>query len=483
CALPISRVVLCMGAMCAVAPLFLLYSRAGLYISISVLHGSACVAVMLWLVDRWKPFPAVVLGALLGGALYFYQLSWFTPVMVALIIVLSPELRAREGATRLAVIALAAGVAVAVPGLIVFRAGIDDVNSQTFDRAVWTRVDDSRMRAALVIPPVEGEQTAIAGYQSRFRSDRLKVKLAETGRGRRVVTLEGAKGPAEAAIEAAGAFGWQVFDDPWRLDSLADRIPAMLAIWTFSPSAESAGRWVSGPLLNPIVIPLVLFGLISVGRRWREWPLRLLWIWVVAGALLPAAIGGVVPRRAVLALPFIYAVAAYPVVALATALPAARLANRVASGIGVIALLGVLTLTNAFVYFHSWDERIADYAGAPEILEFAELLAEIPEGETVLIPQMFKSYQMELVRGSVQPDRVVEVPTARHREGIQAASCGQQIPFSWIIVDIPDEVEKFRVLELDFLYRGETQRGFRVLKVSARKIRACRNERGVAGSR
>ncbi len=478
-----ARVALCMGAMCAAAPLFLLYSRVGLYISISVLHGSVCVAAMLWLVDRWKPMPAAVLGSLLGGSLYFYQLSWFAPVMAAVTIVLSPELRSREGANRLAAIALAGGVVVAAPGLIAFRAGIDDVSGQTFDRAVWTRIDDSRMRAALLIPPVECESTAIAEYRSEFHSDRLQVKLAETGRGRRVVLLEGANAPAEAAIQAARAVGWQVLDDPWRLDSLADRIPATLARLVFAPSAESAGRWVSGPLLSPVVAPLVLFGLISVARRWREWPLRFLWIWVVGGALLPAAIGGVVPRRTVLALPFIYAVAAFPVVALAMALPSARLVNRITSGIGVLTLLGVLTLTNAFVYFRTWDERVADHAGSPEILQFAELLAEIPEGETVLISRMFKTHQMQLVRGSVRPDRVFEVPEARRREGIQAASCRQQTPFSWIIVDTPEEVEKFRVLDTDFLYRSEARRGFRVLKVSTRKVRACRNERGVTGSR
>jgi hypothetical protein len=478
-----ARVALCMGAMCVAAPLFLLYSRVGLYISISVLHGSACVAVMLWLVDRWKPLPAVVLGMLLGGSLYFYQLSWFAPVLVAITVVLSPELRARENANKLATIALVSGMIVAAPGLIVFRAGIDDVNRQTFDRAVWTRIDDARLRAALLIPSEDEAATAIAEYRSEFHSQQLKVKLAESARGKRVVLVEGANAPAEVAIATARAAGWQVLDDPWRLDSLVERIPAMLARWVFAPSAESAGRWISGPLLNPIVAPLVLFGLISVGRRWREWPMRFLWIWVVGGALLPAAIGGVVPRRAVLALPFIYAVAAFPVVALATALPSARLAHRVTSGIGVLTLMALLTLTNAFVYFRTWDERIADYPGSPEILQFAQLLAEYPENETVLISQMFKTHQMQMVHGSVRPGRVIEVPRARRSEGILDASCQQQIPFAWIIVDTPEEVEKFRVLDRDFLYRSEPKRGFRVLRVSTRKVRACRNERGVTGSR
>jgi len=257
----------------------------------------------------------------------------------------------------------------------------------------------------------------------------------------------------------------------------------MLAEWFVSPSAESAGRWVSSPMLNPIVAPLVVFGLISVARRWREWPLRLLWIWVVAGALLPAAIGGVVPRRGVLALPFIYAIAAIPVVALATSLPAAHRINRVTSAVGVVTLLGLLTLTNAFVYFRTWDERIADYPGGPEILEFAEVLERIPKGQTVLIPQMFKDYQMEIVRGGAEPDRVVEVPGVRRGEDIESESCRQQTPFSWVIVNQPEEVAKFRVLDRDFLYRSEVRGAFRVLEVSTRKVRACSDRRDAPRSR
>ena len=143
----------------------------------------------------------------------------------------------------------------------------------------------------------------------------------------------------------------------------------------------------------------------------------------------------------------------------------------------------MLTLTNAFVYFRTWDERVADYPGSPEILEFGQLLSEIPAEETVLIPQMFKTHQMLLVRNPAHPHRVVEVAEARSAEGIQAASCRAQTPFSWIIVDTPKEVEKFRILDRDFLYRSEALRGFRVLKVSTRKVRACRDGRGATDSR
>lgn len=464
-----------MVALAGVAPLSLIYGRTGLYISVSVLHGVAVFAALQGLIERWNARRAALLGALLGGSLYFYQLSWFVPILALLAVLACPELTRRAGARRLAVVvALSAGL-VALPGLLAFRSGLRDVNAQTFDRAVWNRIDPSRPRAALAIPAADATPAGIQEFAERFRSPQLRIDREDSGRGRAVLLLNGEASLVEHGLVAAREAGWLVLDDPWRLDAIWERIPAMLARIFYAPSPESAGRWVEGPLLNPIVSPLVLLGLVVAAKRRRELPMRLLLVWVVAGGLLPAAIGGVMPRRTVLMLPFVYGVAALPVLEIGALI---RRRGRVAAAVfggAIFALVCGIVLTNGFRYFRIWDERVADYPGAPQILEFNRLLTELGGEQVVLLPRMFKDHQMMLLEERARPDRaaVIEEPGATTAEGIRKASCRHQTPFAWVTADTSAERAKFGVLDRDFLYRSETRGQYRVLHVGVRKRDGC----------
>lgn len=464
-----------MAALAAVAPLSLLYGRTGLYIAVSTLHGVLGLAALQGLIERWSTRRAALLGILLGGSLYFYQLSWFIPVLAVLAVASCPELAQRAGSRRLALVVLSSAALVSLPGVFAFRSGLRDVNAQTFDRAVWNRIDPSRPRAALAIPPADASAAQIDAFEERARTLPVDVSVEESGRGRSVLLVNGESDLVGQALALAREQGWSVLDDPWRLDALWERVPAMLARIVYAASPESAGRWIDGPLLNPIVAPLVLLGLVAAAKRRRELPMRLLIVWVVGGALLPAAIGGVMPRRTLLMLPFVHAIATLPALELATAICRRGRLAAVAFASATFALVCSVGLTDGFRYFRVWDERVADYPGAPRILEFSRLLDELGNDQIVLLPRMFKDHQMMLIAELAGETRAtpIEEPEAVTPQAVREVSCRHQTPFIWVIVDTPAERARFRILDRDFLYREETRGRFRVLRVGVRKRDGC----------
>jgi hypothetical protein len=76
------RATLWMLGFTAISPLFLNHARTAQFIMVTVLHGAASLAALLRFRERPDWRSGLVLAVLAGGSIYFYQLSWFVPVLL-----------------------------------------------------------------------------------------------------------------------------------------------------------------------------------------------------------------------------------------------------------------------------------------------------------------------------------------------------------------------------------------------------------------
>ena len=194
------RSTLWMLALCACAPLVVVYSRAGHYISVSVLHGVICFASLLWLLRRWDVPSALVTGVVLGCSLYQYQLSWFVPVFAGAMFLASPEFWRRPGVIRVVASVAIAGCATALPGFIWLDTGFDAVNAQTFDRAVWNvpgagdpESPHERWAGVLAIVPDSVDEAGLEAFVARVESRGLTPTQQRTVQGETVVWVGGSR--------------------------------------------------------------------------------------------------------------------------------------------------------------------------------------------------------------------------------------------------------------------------------------------------
>jgi hypothetical protein len=415
----------------------------------------------------------VVAGALLGASLYFYQASWFVPIFAAATEFAVPGLWHRPGRRRIGLFVGITALVVLLPGLLALRGGLSDVTAQTLDRAVWNRWDERGGDSALIVLPEEVDKASVAEFRTRFGDDELRVATSQSTGDRDVLLLQGPRRRVEPAVVAAEDQAWTVLRTPWVSYSIAGRGLQMLRQLFYAPSPESSGRWVDAPLLNPLIAPLFVLGLVEALRRRREPIVRMLLVWTVCAAFVPAVVGGVVPRRAVLMLPFAWALMVLPLREIGAAV-VGRGPRALLAALGV-AFLAAVVATDAHLYFRNWDQRFAVQIGGREVLELAKVVKALPPEEVVIVPGLYRDYQLYALESRVlgRSGAVIVATEATTPRRVAEVSCRQTIPFTWATLDTPKHHERFRSLENDFVYRVEPAGIFRMLRVVVRKQHAC----------
>jgi hypothetical protein len=281
----------------------------------------------------------------------------------------------------------------------------------------------------------------------------------------------------EAVAEEVRRDAWLVLD----LDEAISKNPfvrlrSMLAQLFYASSWESSGRWVGGPLFNPLLAPLLVVGVILAWRRRREPAVRLLLIWAVGGALLPAVVGGPAPRRTSLMLPFVYGLMALPVVEIGAGLRRSRPWGRAAAAVLSAALFGAVACTNTYLYFREWDHQLGIPGGGGMILDFVKVLKTRPVDELVLMPAMYRGLENYLDAGEVSREwpEFVSRPLKSPARVVRTMSCRQPPPFTWMAWDTPEQRAALAPVEAHFQVETEVTSGIRVLRVTAARDDICR---------
>jgi len=476
-------IALWMLALSVSAPLVVVYSRAGHYISISLLHSVVSFAALLWLWRRWDLPAAAVTGVVLGASLYQYQLSWFVPVFAVVVFASSPMLWRREGVVRVCGTVAGTAIAVALPAWIFFDVGLAAVNAQTFDRAAWNeRAPDAppspletRTGLVAVAPSPLGvrEQKAI---DARVAAKGLRGQNERTTQGESAVWVFGLRPEVDALAEELRGEGWVVLDYEWLTNDPWVRFRAMLRQLFSERSFESTGRWVDAPLLNPLLAPLFVIGLAMAWRRRDEPIVRMLLVWVVGGALLPAIAGGPAPRRTTLMLPFAYAVAALPLVAIGTAVARRGPNSRMIAAVLALLFFGAATASGTYLYFREWQHHAGRVGGGGELLHLVKVLKARPIDEVVLMPPTFPGLSNYLDAGAdsipvAKPivERVGTLPPL----AVLARSCRRRPPFTWMFRDVRGQQSSIAALKRNFAVDEAEVEGIRIVRVKAVRGDAC----------
>jgi len=465
-------------AFCIASPLFLAFSRMGLYLALSPLHGALSFVATLAFLERRDRRSALVLGVLIGSALFLYQLSWFVGLLVAAGLATQPELwRCPAGRRRTALVAVAA-VAVALPGWVVLREEFSALGAQTFDKAIVPGLAGES--GFVLLKPPEELETWVAEETAK-RLAQGGVKTSWGGHG--ILAVGGSKDAVAEALRSPAIEGWLRLSrllprsgNPWsEMKQVLDQL-----FWRPHIAPSAGGVIVAAPDLNPILAPLLVLGWIEAWRRRRDPTMRLLLIWVTGGLLLPAAVAGAAPRRCILVLPFAQVLMALSLLAVGEAL---RLRRRVAVALGA-ALLVVATATGVHLYFEHWNDRLAEFP-RHGLLELVRVLkADRSEGPVLIPTGLLYHRNPELAnvllggidRDGPNPGRWVQV-TRRQIEGrgrLRRFSCRQPTPFSWVVPEDPELLDRFEPLERDFVLEQRHEGNHRWLVAKAKKPTGCR---------
>lgn len=456
-----------MVAMAAASPLTLGYSRPGFYVSITILHGVLCLIALLRLEQRWDQRSALVLGLLLGTSMYLYQLSWFVPVLAGLVLALTPELWHRAKCARICVVVAATAGAVALPGWVAMPEGFRSVAAQTFDKAAWNPTGGVPL--GVVVAPVGIGEAGADEFAEAHRSANLTATRSSTGR-RPVVVFFGAEPEVDRALTAARDAGWYSLGGEATRSALA-RVSGIAKRLFFVPGWESGGRWIDGPLLNPWVAPLLILGLVEAVRRRRVFVFRLLGLWVLVGALLPASIGGGFPRRTVLILPVVFALASLPLVVWYRS-SATHASRAMAAGLSILWLLGGAAF-GTHHYFQHWDQRISLGPSYP-VLAFDKALNALPSDERIFAPRILgRDWRYLHPSDSPRARRVTLVRYTEEGDTVRVRSCNGQTPFSWVFPDEPEIRARFSHLIEDFAVQEQTVGPYVLIRVQSLRPGGC----------
>jgi len=474
---------LVMIAFAASSPFTLAYARVGLYIAVSVLHGTACVALLLWLAKRWSAPAAGLLGLALGSASFLYQVSWFCPILIAGAVALCPEIWRREGFFPKVALVLLVASLVAASGPVLFPAGWQQVWAQSIDK-VRGGGDERGWSAASLLATSSATPTPALPSAG---DTGLVTQSFTSSRGHRVLLAVGPRAEVARLVRSQPADGWLLLEQ-WgeRLDGVSSlrsirsslrSVRTMLArLFEGRPGWESSGRLVDTGLANPLLVPFFLVGLVAAVRRWRDPYVRILLVWTVLGGLLPVAVAGTLPRRSVLALPFAHVVAALPAVELAAS--ASRRASKILFAAGTSFAILAFGL-GVHLYSSHWDIALSNRPHRGGHLELAKVLRGLSSKEPVFVSASLpglRSYldSVEEMDLDASGRGVTLVDTAQIDRVAERIACRQAPPFAWVAFDDESGLALQRRLSKFFRLMSDSQEGFQILRLEARRIGACR---------
>jgi hypothetical protein len=479
------RVACWMLALACVSPMGVSYGRTGFYLAASILHSVATLAAVARFVERGDRRSAGWLGALLGGALYFYQISWFVPLLAGFAVVACAFGRPRS--TRwlaprpLFVTGLAAAFVLA-PAPFVFREGLADIAGQTFDHRSTLRSGHAELLRPRVVVRARQEvgMRGFAEIQARLAAHRAKARVVVHEGGVTTLRISGPRDRLDLALAELPGGPWRVLSDTVGSFTAPNYVVRMFARLFYSPGPE-LGAWIPVPLLNPLVAPLVLLGFASAWRRRAEPLVRVIVVWVVGGALIPAAVAGDAARRAVLILPFVYALAAFPLVELSVWCRSAGVLRRRAGAACAVLFMLVVAATSGYQYFspiHARWDGAAEPGVHPSILELVKVIKAAPESVPILLRTSRPGLlgHLEGIEGwpsARARDRILLRRGVRRRSALVRESCAQAKPFVWISEDSEEQRALFTGLGARFETRSEPHGPYWLVHVDAAKPGGC----------
>lgn len=476
-----------------ISPLLLTHARLSGYFSVTFLHGVLCFWALLRFCERRDRMSAMVLGGLVGSSLYLYQLSWFIPVFCTAVLALRPEIRRHGPARRALLSALAVGLVVVAPALGM-RHDLAAVSDRTFDgRAIWaggldrkapeigltivmTRTALSSESMDALVARLETAGVSVVRTREPLRPDRVRVLTDATGRDHTIVRIGGFPAGVARVVDELRREGARTLFTSLEHRSPIGRLQEMLSQLLLGPHIDESAAFLDGPVLHPLLAPLVFLGLAAALRRRQEPLMTALLVWVVGGALLPAVIGGPYPRRTLLMLPFCYALAALTLIEVMTLLMKGRAFVLPVS----FALVAYLALAGSQLYHHGRFGPVRDDARHPgpaatiPLLELAKTVKALPREERMLIPGSHR-WALRFLRGVERETRVDVRPDATSVARVREISCAQALPFAWIALDDPEQNALLSGLQKEFSIETRARHGYRVHLIAARRPDACRD--------
>jgi hypothetical protein len=460
----------------AASPLALYYHRTGFYIAASILHGVLCFAATARFARRGDAASAVALGALLGLGAYLYQLSWFAPAIAVLALVAagrpSPLRRSRG--------ALACGVAAAILTtlpLLALSGPLRAIAAQTFSKLPAMRADRPALSTALTLLPEATDAGAAEHLRAIAVVHGSRARVQQSRRGRHVLGISGAPEAVDSALAALEDAGARVLSHSAESERPLAGAPRALRQLLFAPHVSFVSHLVDVPIVNPLLAPLLVLGAVEAWRRRREPGPRLLLAWCAAALLLPTAVTDSLPRRLVLALPWLYALMALALVALTTAL-ARTLPGVRRLALPASALVAVLAWsTGAHLFFAHWFDRFGAGVRAPDGLVVVRAVKAAAPGAAVgLLPALarHRSLVERLDPGpfAAGPRRVILAPNAS-ADALRRASCAAGPPLHWVGPDRAEVTSGFEKLRSHFAVRISSGDGLRVAAIEAALPGAC----------
>jgi hypothetical protein len=462
------------GILWSCSPLFLSFGRTGLYVVFTILHSVLCLSVLLRFLKRWDARSGALLGVLLGASLYFYQLSWFVPVLVALVLaaqLLSAGLD-RSRLSKLALVGVLALVTLA-PALLLPRAGFEQLLEQSKDRGVRP---SPGQQVAMVRLPGPAEDAVVAGELEALAQREVTARPLVSSRGDRILTLAG----HEDAISASLADLRR--GDSWQTIALTHAGPvwnvaqALARVFYERPGLGDDARLNHSLLLNPLVTPLFMLGLAEAFRRRRQPVVRALLVWVVAALVLPWAATGPAPRRMVLALPVIQCLAMLPLVALWAPI---RTCGRRTRGAAVAAIglyLAASVCVGLHLFFDAWQDPLTRPPNGhfTDRLELTRSLRALPMEDPIFVTTDDPGLERHL--GVVQGMTHIQVLRSPTASVVRSAACGEKMPQRWVAATRPgaaNPVARLAKAGFEIETEGETGGGYPIVRVDRVEPGGC----------
>lgn len=431
----------------AASPLVLFHHRTGFYIAASVLHGVVAFAAGWRFAQRRDAGSALALGAVAGVSVYLYQLSWFVPPLAALALAVTLTRRTAAAAAGReapalpapALLAVAAGAAlvVALP-LLTLPGPLRALAAQTADKTPALRAERDLPSVALarVLLPEDADAAEARALRERALLHVPRAHLETSRRGRRVLGFSGPPHDVAAARDALEAAGARVLADSRAEARLGDGAGRALGRLFFDPHVTFVSHLVDVPIADPWLAPLLGLGVVEALRRRHEPAVRFLLAWTAGALLLPTAVTDAQPRRLVLAVPWIHALMALPLLAAGAALAARRPRWRRA---GPAAAVGVALLawsTGAHFFFHHWSDPFGRNADAPRALAVVRAVKAAGPGEAVRLAPALALHRA-LVRDLDPGPFATRARDVRFVRDASAAAlrretCAAHVPVRWI---------------------------------------------------
>lgn len=463
----------------AACPLALYYDRTGFYVAASILHGVLCFAATARFARRGDTGSAVALGILLGIGIYLYQLSWFAPALVVLGLGVVGRDALRRGGRVALVWGGAAALITAIP-LLGLSGPLRALSAQTFDKVPATRADAPALSVALMLLPESTDAKDAEWLRELTLAHAPHSQLQQSRRGRRVLRIAGPSGSVQSALAALEDTGATLLAHHPEFERLFAGAPRALRQMFFAPHVTFVSHLVDVPIVNPLLAPLLVLGAVEAWRRRREPGPRLLLVWCAAAVLLPTAVTDALPRRLVLALPWLHALMALALVALAAALarklPTARRLALPASVLVALLAWG----SGAHLFFAHWYDRFGASVRAPEGLVVVRAAkAAAPDGAVGLLPAL-ERHRSLIERHDPGPfaagPRRVLVAANASADTLRRASCEAGLPLHWIGPDREEVALGFEKLQAHFAVRISSGDGLRVAVVERALPDACASE-------